>query len=80
MSEKVRGKRAATDEPDRKKRKTMGVAPRKPSGISLGSDQTTQTWSATMFEWLDDDGAPIAPPLSTEVPPRNACVEVTSSR
>ena len=41
--EKVQGKRAVTDEPARKKRKTAGVAPRKPSGISLGGDQTTQT-------------------------------------
>ena len=43
MSEKVQGKRAVADEPAHKKRKTTDVAPHKPSGISLGGDQTTQT-------------------------------------
>ena len=43
MSEKVQGKRAAVDETAQKKRKTVGVVPRKPGGISLGGDQTTQT-------------------------------------
>ena len=43
VSEKVWGKRAATNEPVRKKRKTMGVALRKPGGISLSGDQTTRT-------------------------------------
>ena len=38
VSEKVQEKRAAADEPARKKRKTAGVAPLKPSGISLGGD------------------------------------------
>ena len=78
MSEKVRGKRAAQDEPARKKRKMAGVAPRKPGGISLGVDQTTQMQSAAMSEWSDDDGAPVAPPPSTEAPPRNTRVEVQS--
>jgi len=32
------GKRAAADEPDKKKWKTAGAAPLKPGGISLGSD------------------------------------------
>ena len=41
--EKVQGKRATADELAWKKRKTIGVAPCKPSGISLGGDQTTQT-------------------------------------
>ena len=41
VPEKVWGKRAAVDEPARKKRKTAGAAPRKLGGISLGSDQTT---------------------------------------
>ena len=71
VSEKVRGKRAATDEPARKKMKMAGVAPRKPGGISLGGDQTTRTWSGAMFEWSEDDGALVAPPPSTETPPRN---------
>ena len=31
-----------------------------------------------MFEWSNDDGALVAPPLSTEVPPRNMRVEVQS--
>ena len=38
MLEKVWGKRAAADEPARKKRKTADAAPHKPSGISLGGD------------------------------------------
>ena len=54
----------------------MGVAPRKPDGISLGGDHTTWTQSAVMSEWSDDDGAPVAPPLSTEAPPRNMHMEV----
>ena len=74
--EKVRGKRVAIDEPARKKRKTAGVIPRKPGGISLGGDQTTQKRSAAMSEWSDDDGAPIAPPPSTRVPPCNTRIEV----
>ena len=41
--EKVWGKRAVADEPAQKKRKTAGAVPRKPGGISLGGDQTTQT-------------------------------------
>ena len=43
ISEKVREKRAAVDEPARKKRKTACVAPCKLGGISLGGDQTTRT-------------------------------------
>ena len=43
MSEKVQGKRAVADEPAHKKRKTVGVVPRKLGDISLGGDQTTRT-------------------------------------
>ena len=78
MSEKVRGERAVQDELARKKRKTAGVGPHKPGGISLGGDQTTQTQSATMSEWSDNDGAPVAPPPSTKAPPCNMHVEVQS--
>ena len=56
----------------------MGVAPHKTGNISLGGDQTTRTQSVAMFEWSDDDGALVAPPPSTEVPPRNTHVEVQS--
>ena len=76
--EKVQGKRVVTDEPGQKKRKTTGVAPRKPGGISLGGDQTTRTWSVAMSEWSDDDGASVAPTPSTKAPPCNMCVEVQS--
>ena len=31
-----------------------------------------------MFEWLDNDGALVAPPPSIEAPPRNMHVEVQS--
>ena len=78
VSEKVRGKRAAQDEPARKKRKMAGVAPRKPGGISLGDDQTIRTQSAAMSEWSDDDGALVAPLSSTEAPPCNSRMEVQS--
>ena len=78
ISEKVQGKRVATDEPAQKKRKTMGVAPRKPSGISLGGDQTTWMQSVAMSEWSDDDGALVAPPSSTEAPLCNTRAEVQS--
>ena len=53
----------------------MGAAPLKPSGISLGGDRTTQTRSAAMSEWLDDDEVPVAPPPSTKAPPRNTRTE-----
>ena len=76
VSEKVRGKRAATDEPAHKKRKIVGAAPLRLGNISLGSGQITRTQSAAMSEWSNDDGAPVAPPLSTEVPPHNTRVEV----
>ena len=36
--EKIRGKRAAVDEPAQKKRKTAVTAPLKPGGLSLGGD------------------------------------------
>ena len=63
------------DEPTQKKRKTVGVSPYKPGGISLGGDQTTRTQSAAMTEWSDDNGAPVAPPPSTKVPPHSSCME-----
>ena len=63
------------DEPARKKRKMAGAAPLKPGGISLGGDRTTQMRSAAMSEWSDDDGAPVAPPPSTKVPPHCTRVE-----
>ena len=53
----------------------VGAAPLKLGGISLGGDQTTRMWSAVMFEWSDDDGAPVAPPPSTKAPPRSTHVE-----
>ena len=31
-----------------------------------------------MSKWLDDDRAPVAPPLSTEAPPHNTHAEVQS--
>jgi len=74
--EKVQGKRAATDELAHKKRKTAGAAPHKPGGISLGGDQTTQAQSVAMSEWLDDNGALVAPPPNTEAPKCNTHVEV----
>ena len=46
--------------------------------ISLGGDQTTRTRSATMSEWSNDDGTPVAPPPSTEAPSRNTRTEVQS--
>jgi hypothetical protein len=39
VSEKDWGKRAAKDEPTRKKIRTMDVAPCKPVGISFGGDR-----------------------------------------
>ena len=55
MPEKIQGKRAATDEPARKKMKIAAVGPLKPGGISLGGDQTTQTRRTAVLEWSDDD-------------------------
>ena len=65
VSEKVQGKRAATDEPTRKKRKTAAAGPLKPGGISLGGDQTTRTRRTTVLEWSDDDETLVTPPPST---------------
>ena len=56
----------------------MGAIPRKPSSISFGDDRTTRTQNMVMAEWLDDDGALVAPPSSTEAPPRNTRAEVQS--
>ena len=78
VSEKVRGKRVAADEPVQKKRKTTSAAPLKRGGISLGSDWTTRTWSAAMSEWSDDNEVPVAPPPSTKAPLRNTRVEEQS--
>jgi len=78
--EKVQGKRAVVDEPARKKRKTTSAIPRKPRGISLGGDPSTQTQSAAMSKWSDDDRAPVAPPPSTEAPPRNTRMVERSKR
>ena len=78
MLKKIRGKRAAADEPTRKKRKMADATPCKPGDISLGGDQTTQKQSTAMSEWSDDDGAPVAPPPSTEAPSRNMHTEVQS--
>ena len=50
VSEKVRGKRAAEDEPVRKKRKTAATGPLKPSDISLGGDQITRTRRTVVLE------------------------------
>ena len=75
VSEKVQGKRAATDEPARKKRKTAAAGPLKPGGISLGGNQITQQRRTVVLEWSDDDKTLVAPPPSTEVPPCNTHVE-----
>ena len=56
----------------------MDVAPRKPGDISLGGSQTALTQSAAVFEWSDDDVAPVAPPLSTKAPSHSMRVEVQS--
>jgi len=80
VSEKVQGKRAATDEPARKKRKTAAAGPLKPGGISLGGDQTTRTRRTAVLEWSDDDKTLVAPPPSTEAPPRSTHVEEQARR
>ena len=69
VSEKIRGKRPAEDELAQKKRTTTAAAPRKPGGISLGDDQTTQTRRTVVFDWSDDDEVLMTPPLSTMEPP-----------
>ena len=78
VSGKVRGKMAVKDELARKKRRTTDVAPRKPDDISLGGDRTTRMQSAAISEWLDDNEAPVAPPLSTKASSCNKRVEVQS--
>jgi len=72
------GKRAAKDELAQKKRRAADVAPCKPIDISLGGDRTARTQSAAIFEWSDDDRAPIAPPPSTKASSRNTRAEVPS--
>ena len=74
--EKVWGNRVATDELAQKKRRTADVAPCKSGGISIDGSQTARTQSAAMSEWSGNDGTPVAPPPSTEAPPRNTCVKV----
>ena len=57
MSEKIRGKRAATDELARKKRNTVAAAPLKPGGISLGGDlwQNLLNYRAHMHLSMSND-------------------------
>ena len=74
VSEKARGKRAATDEPAQKRRKTAAAAPIKPGDISLGDDQTTRTRRTAVFDWSDDDEVPTAPPPSMKEPPHSTRV------
>ena len=75
VSEKAGGKRAAVDKLAQKKRKTVATAPLKPGGISLGDDQTTRTRRTAVFDWSDDDEAPMDPPPSTKEPPRSMHME-----
>ena len=65
MSEKIQGKRAATNELAQKKRETASAAPLKLSDISLGGNQTTQPRRTVVLEWSDDDEDLVAPPPST---------------
>ena len=58
----------------------MATAPLKPDDISLGSDHTTRTRRTAVFEWSDDNEILVAPPPSTEAPPRNTRAEVQSKR
>ena len=71
VSEKIQGKRAAVDEPAQKRRKTATAAPIKPGSIWLGDDQTTRTRRTAVFDWSDDDEAPMDPPPSTKKPWRS---------
>ena len=68
----------AENEPAQKKRRTADVAPHKPAGISFGGSRTAQTQSAAIFEWSDNDDAPVAPPSSTKTSLREMHVEVRS--
>ena len=75
VTEKIRGKRAAADEPAQKRRKTAAAAPLKWGGISLGGDQTTQPQRTMVLEWSDGDEDPVAPLLSTQTPPSSTHME-----
>ena len=75
MTEKTRGKRAATDELAQKKRKTAAVAPLRLGGISLGGDQTTRTRRTVVLEWSDDDEDLVVSPPITQAPPHSTHTE-----
>ena len=78
VTEKVRGKRAAADEPAQKKRKTAAAAPLKWGGISLGGNQATRPRRTVVLEWSDDDEDPVAPPPNMQAPPRSTCTDEQS--
>ena len=65
VSEKVRGKRPAVDEPVQKRRKTVSSHAHKPGGISLGEDRTVRPRRTAVLEWSDDDEDQSVLPLST---------------
>ena len=71
VSEKTRGKRAATDELAQKRRKMAAVAPLESVGISLGGDQITRMRRITVIERSDNEEILVAPLPSTKAPPRS---------
>ena len=66
MSEKVRGKRPAVDEPVQKRRKTASSHAHKPGGISLGEDRTVWPRRTAVLEWseYDDDQSALPPSMA----------------
>ena len=72
MSEKVRGKRPAVDEPAQKRIKTASSHAHKPGGISLGEDRAVRPPRTAVLEWSDDDEDQSAPPPNTTEAPADS--------
>ena len=72
VSEKIRGKRPAVDEPVQKRRKTASSTTPKTGGVTLGEDRTTQPRRNAVLEWSDDDEDPATHAPSMKAPSTDA--------
>ena len=72
VSEKIRGKRPAIDEPAQKRRKPASSTVHKSGGISLGEERTVRPRRTTVLEWSDDDEDQAVHPPRTKEPSTDA--------
>ena len=80
VSEKIRGKRPAVDEPVQKRRKPTGSTTHKSGDISLGDDRTARPRRTIVLEWSDDEDNQTTHPLSMKEPLKGAEVPEQQAR